>query len=379
MWTFGLPESMSWFIAMLVLGLLAAAGRPEAIGSIQITTSGIVQLAAIPLLGPVGTALLALIAEGTRSTQPIKRVFNVALRVLLALAASGTYYLLGGRPLAYGHVDVWALAGQMALAAITAAVVNTVLLGGVLRINSGGSMRLVMTELVQQIVPGYAFYTVAAFMLAILWAPAGMGWAAIFFFLPSLLVIQWGLRQLATEWTIRHEALAPFVMALDVRFPGAAESSRLTAEAARAIAAGLHLKPTLIDDIAMSARLRDVGMLALDDQPAAVVRRDHARASADVLGQIGFLGKTLRIIAGSHERVDGRGGPQGLVGDQIPIGSRVLAVADAWSQAVMEGRSGHEAVLRCERIVGNALDLECVRALRRAHQRGQLPLTKAAP
>lgn len=376
---YGLPTKASWFGALLLLGLIAAVGRPPAIGSIQMSASGFVQLAAIPLIGPVGTTIIAALPEAFRRTEPIKRVFNTAQRALLTLAAATVYRLLGGATLSFGQIDTWSLAWQMVVAAAVGAIVNAVLLAGVLQLSTSGSLRSILVDLIWQAMAAYGVYTVAAFMLAILWAPVGMGWAAVFFFLPSLLVIQWALRQLATEWTIRHEALAPFVTALDVRFPGAAESSRLTAEVARVIAAGLHLKPALIEEIARSARLRDVGMLALDDQPAAVVRRDHARACADVLGQIGFLGQTVRIIAGSHERVDGRGGPQGLVCDQIPIGSRVLAVADAWSQAVMEGRSRHEAVLRCELIVGQALDLECVRALRRAHQRGQLPLTKASP
>src|SRR5699024_10118823 len=119
-------------------------------------------------------------------------------------------------------------------------------------------------------------YVLAAYILVILWAPAGLGWASVVFFLPTLFVIQWGLQQYAAEWATRHEAVTPFVLALDQRHPGAAEESRLVAEAARAVATGLALPPKAVDEITTAARMRDVGMLALDGAPPAIVRRDHA-------------------------------------------------------------------------------------------------------
>src|SRR5690606_27477678 len=115
------------------------------------------------------------------------------------------------------------------------------------------------------------------------------------------------LRQLAGEWAVRRDALAPFVTALDVRYPGAVDSSRLAAGAAGAIAAAVGLRPSFVDKVVMAARLRDVGLLALEGRPPAIVRRDHAVASASVLGDISFLSGPLTYIAGHHERVDGQG------------------------------------------------------------------------
>lgn len=374
---FGFPRQLTWFWALLVLGLLAGIGRPQAIGPIQMSTYGIVQLAAIPLVGPVGTAVVAALSESYRRKEPVKRVFNMAQRVLLALAAAAVYYLLGGRQLTYGDTGIWALAGQLALAALTGALVNAGLLVGVLRLTTGGSLRVLVVDLVKQIVPAYAIYAVAAYILAILWAPAGLGWVSIFFFLPSLLVIQWGLRQLAAEWAVRHEAVAPFVTALEMRYPGSARSSRLAAEATNAMASGMGMQPAFVDQVTMAARLRDVGMLALDDNSTWVVRRDHVTSTSAMLGHVGFLTGPLGFIAGHHERVDGQGWPQGLSGDQIPLGGRILAVADTWSQAVLEGCDVEEAVLTCEDQSGQSLDGRCVDALRRAHHRGQLPAVEA--
>ncbi|MDN5760472.1 MAG: hypothetical protein L0H59_18455, partial [Tomitella sp.] len=354
----GAPRPMSWVIALLVVAFIASLGRPQAIGPMQFSVSAIVQIAAIPLTGAVGASLVSLVPAITDSTTTVKRVFNTAQRVLLVLSGSLAYYAAGGIALSPALVDVHllTLAVAMAVGTAAAALMNTALLTGVLQRDSGGSLASILRNAMPRVLSSYAVSFVAAYLLVVLWSPARLGWISALFFLPSIVVIQWSLRQLADEWATRHEAVAPFVTALDVRHPGAADSSRLAADAASAIAAAVGLRPSLVDMVVMSARLRDVGLLALEDKPAAIVRRDHAVASAAVLGDVGFLAGPLTFIAGHHERVDGQGRPDGLVGEQIPLGSRAVAVADAWSDAVMAGHTAEEAVRACEGRVGTSLD-----------------------
>ncbi|WP_277454711.1 HD domain-containing phosphohydrolase [Janibacter sp. DB-40] len=362
-------------IALAVAAFFASFGRPQAIGPIQFSVSAIVQLAAIPLTGAVGAALVSVVPSLTERNEAVKKIFNVAQRVLLVLAGSLAYSAVGGvglRP-ALVDIDLVALALTMVVATAGAALMNTALLAGVLQRDSGGSLDFIIRNVTLRVVSSYATSFVAAYILVVLWSPARLGWISALFFLPSIVVIQWSLRQLAGEWAVRRDVLAPFVTALDTRRPGAGESSRLAAGAASAIAAAVGLRPSFVDKVVMAARLRDVGLLALEDKPPAIIRRDHAVASASVLGEVSFLDGSLTYIAGHHERVDGQGRPDGLVGAQIPLGSRVLAVADAWSDAVTDGCSAEEAVRLCEDRVGTHLDEVCVNALRRAHGRGQLP------
>lgn len=371
---FGLPQHHpTWFIALLLLGLLAGIGRPQAIGSIQISIYGIVQLAAIPLIGPVGTAIIAALSESFRRKEPVKRLFNMALRVHIALAAAFVYTRMGGRLLDYGTVDGSSLALQLSLAALAGAVVNSVLLAGVLKLTSGGSLRVFVADLAKQTVPTYGLYTIAAYMLVILWSPARLGWVSALFFLPSLFVIQWGLRQHAAVWATRQKVLTPFVRALDLRRPGATEQSLLGAEAAHAIAQGLGLSPTTVDDVSTAARLRDVGYLALDRAPEAIARRDHSLLARTVLGPVTFLDQSLAMIDAHHERIDGQGYPKGLTDRDIPIGAKIVAVADTWARLVASGIEADAAVNRCAMLAGTGLDQRCVEALRRAAERDQLP------
>lgn len=371
----GPPRSPNWVIALIVVGLLASVGRPQAIGPMQLSISAIIEIAAIPLVGAVGAGLISAVPVLTDRNESVKRVFNAAQRVLLALAGSLVYHAAGGEVLHDGLGDMTPLdlAVAMAAASAVAGLANTVLLAGVLQTSSAGSFTTVSRTLIPRTSAAYATSVVAAYLLVILWSPAELGWVSALFFLPSLIVIQWGLRQHAAEWATRQRVLTPFVRALDLRRPGAAEESRLGAGAAQAMALGIGLSPTKVDEVTTAARLRDVGYLVLDRAPEAIARRDHSLVAREVLGPVSFLEGSLEMIDAHHERIDGLGYPNGLADDAIPIGPRVVAVADMWARLVAAGTDRGAAVARCEESAGTGLDRECVAALRRALERDQLP------
>ncbi len=99
--------------------------------------------------------------------------------------------------------------------------------------------------------------------------------------------------------------------------------------------------------------LHDVGMSALDARVLAkegpltqterrLVQR-HPEISAGRLGPIEVLSDLIPVVRAHHERVDGYGYPDGLVGDAIPLTARILAVADAYS-AMTHPRSYRKAL-----------------------------------
>lgn len=371
----GPPRQPSWVVALLVVAGLASVSKPQAVGPFQLSVAGMIHIASIPLVGPVGAVIVAVLPVLLDRNDLVKRVFNASQRVLLVIAGSAAYAAAGGWQLstADATANPVNLAVRVAVTAVAAGITNAVLLAGVLQRSSGSPWRVVLLGVAKQTSSAYATSIVGAYLFVVLWAPAGLGWVAALFFLPSLLVIQWGLRQHADEWATRHDVLTPFVNALDLRHPGAAEDARIVAAAAGAIAGAMGLSTKLIDQITTAARLRDVGLLALEDAPQAIRRRDHADASRRVFGSIAFLDEPMEIITSHQERYDGDGRPHGLIGRNIPVGARVLATADAWGTSLREGMSPEDAVTSCERMAGHALDPKCVIALRRALERDQLP------
>jgi HD-GYP domain-containing protein (c-di-GMP phosphodiesterase class II) len=146
------------------------------------------------------------------------------------------------------------------------------------------------------------------------------------------------------------------------------------------VARELRLPPDQIRRLRLAALLRDVGkdrlpaaMLAkpgpLTDREWAEVRR-HPELSAALLGGPGY-DDVRHWIQHHHERWDGRGYPQGLAGDAIPLPSRILAVVDAYEGMTSERpyarRLSHrEALSELWREVGRQFDIEVVAAFQRA-------------
>jgi HD-GYP domain-containing protein (c-di-GMP phosphodiesterase class II) len=115
-------------------------------------------------------------------------------------------------------------------------------------------------------------------------------------------------------------------------------SRRVTRHAER-IARALHLPPAEVAKVRTAAAVHDVGKIhvppeildkpgRLSDQEFAVIKR-HPDDGADMLAGIGDA-EIAAMVRHHHERVDGGGYPHGLVGDAIPLGSRIIAVADTF-------------------------------------------------
>jgi HD-GYP domain-containing protein (c-di-GMP phosphodiesterase class II) len=78
--------------------------------------------------------------------------------------------------------------------------------------------------------------------------------------------------------------------------------------------------------------------------------RRHAEEGAAIIDRLGFLSDAVPSIRHHHERFDGRGYPVGLVGEEIPLGARIIHVADAFDSMLST------RVYRPARPLGDALD-----------------------
>jgi hypothetical protein len=107
-----------------------------------------------------------------------------------------------------------------------------------------------------------------------------------------------------------------------------------------AVARLLGLTPEEIDEIAQAAELHDIGKVAipdailhkpapLDDREWAFMRR-HTLIGERIVAAAPALGRVAHIVRSTHERYDGGGYPDGLLGLDIPLGARIVAVCDAF-------------------------------------------------
>ena len=113
---------------------------------------------------------------------------------------------------------------------------------------------------------------------------------------------------------------------------------------ARRIGEDLGLAERDLDDIERAAWVHDLGKLVVPDQP---LRRanlvspedvlhwgEQVRVGAEIVGAVPFLRSTAALVLASRECFDGSGYPFGLQGDAIPLGSRILHLADTFDTLV---------------------------------------------
>lgn len=113
------------------------------------------------------------------------------------------------------------------------------------------------------------------------------------------------------------------------------------------------------ETIITAARIHDLGKITTSDatllKPGKLTDEEfeemkrHSRDGADVLSHISIFTDAARVIRHHHERWDGRGYPDGLAGEEIPVGSRLIAVADTFD-AMTTDRPYREALPACAAI-----------------------------
>lgn len=135
------------------------------------------------------------------------------------------------------------------------------------------------------------------------------------------------------------ETLALLVRAMDQRLPGRAGHAERVAAYAAEIARRLGIPEHEIEDLRVAAHVHDIGMLTLPDsllrKPGRLsagereLLRGVPRAAYGMLVQLNLPDLVLQSVVHQHERWDGTGYPTGLAGDDIPLGARIIAIADA--------------------------------------------------
>ena len=189
----------------------------------------------------------------------------------------------------------------------------------------------------------------------------------------------------------RYRAAASLAKAVDARDTYTGSHSERVAELAARVAVRLGLDAEQIELTRLAASLHDLGKLAIPEEmlKKAGTLTDSERLVLQRHPQIGFrmldsLGVDLiaHLVLHHHERWDGAGYPDSLSGEQIPLGSRIIFVSDAYDAMTSDRRyrprrSSRAALAELERCAGSQFDPGIVAAFREEIEESS-PL-KAAP
>jgi GAF domain-containing protein len=161
------------------------------------------------------------------------------------------------------------------------------------------------------------------------------------------------VRQRESLARFAYETALALTEAIESRDPYTGGHCRRLAEHAAAMAGRLALAPREIEVVRLGAALHDMGKIVVPDsvlkKPGKLtpeeytIIKQHCYSGGQICKRVGFLMDAYPIVYHHHERYDGQGYPDGLKGDKIPIGARIVAVIDAFD-AMTTDRPYREAM-----------------------------------
>jgi diguanylate cyclase (GGDEF)-like protein/putative nucleotidyltransferase with HDIG domain len=406
---FGTSSDLIGLIAIVVLvgGGQALSLELEA-GSISVSAVG--ALAGAALFGPRAALPLAVaivaVEWSARRDDWYYALFNIGALSLASLAAAAVFSV--------GWVD--SRAGELVTAGAGLAaggayfVVNTALISLAMALEGHDRWRAVWKERFSWLLPHYVAFGAVGAAIALAYAAIGLYGLAVFI-LPLLLMrktmaaylghtekstkklrkaaetirtqnvsLEQANRLLKERSTAAMESLSATVDARDAYTAG---HSRRVQQLALAIGRELGLSQAELDLLGHAALFHDIGKLAIPDaillKPVSLTADEwalmqrHADEGARIIDRLGFLNDAVPAIRHHHERFDGTGYPEGLSGDDIPLGARIIHVADALDSMLTTriyraARPADEALEELRRGSGGQFCPRCVSALERLLQ-----------
>ena len=386
-------EAADWQPLALVLVLFALAVASDAmtvqIRSMHVSGAFFAVVLAMVLLGPAPAALIG--ATATLATAPFYRrpaeiAFNNAVVWAVFPFAGGVLVdALGIR----GSDDGLWFCSVVVLVYMATNILNFLLIAAYLRAANGfrvwsSGVPLYMTMLPSEVATalltaavayGYVKLGIGAVALAavVLVVFQYLVWARVQAYERGEELAKRG-RELAS---LQVGLLSTVMQTLSMRDAMTARHSAAVARYSREVARHLGMDEREQDLVHTAALLHDIGKFIfpdsilfadrkLTDEEWEIVKL-HPEQGAKLVRRIEGYGPVADIIIAHHERVDGKGYPNGVAGEDIPLGSRIISVADTYD--VMTSRdsyrrpvSSEAAIVELRRVAGSQLDARVVEA-----------------
>jgi HD-GYP domain-containing protein (c-di-GMP phosphodiesterase class II) len=329
-----------------VISLLALALAAEMTAVKWQVGSAAFSMAFIPLLAGallfpapwamlIGGATQLIVGSALRRKPWDRALFNTSKEVLAVGSASIAFQLLGGHPATTEfHVTAFNILG----AGMAYSAVDSLFGGYAVALLQGASFK----ETWSKMYGGTIVYDVFAVPLPALLAYLYVRWQLLgvaYLTAPLFIVRHIYLQNLKLEQSSR-ELLELMVKNIEARDPYTSGHSQRVSQYARLLAREAGISSRKVEQIATAALLHDVGKTYEEYGPLLrkegrltpderTLLQSHPVRSAELVTTISsFRGPVEQAVRYHHENFDGTGYPEGLVGEAIPIGARVIMVAD---------------------------------------------------
>jgi putative nucleotidyltransferase with HDIG domain len=380
-------EPIGLVVLLAVLAMVSDALTIETKGQ-RLSGSFIALVLAMAFLGPapaVAIALMTICVDTVRTRPPLQYALNNA-------ATYAVFPLIGGL-IARGAVSAGVPVHDVAYGFVVFGIyvftnlLNFALIAIGFRLIVGHSVVGQVRRILVPLLPseGAAATLVLAFSLAYVFlglgalAVAVIALIAFQFLTRALLLSQDRAEELESRTTelasLQVGVLAALVQTLSLRDKMTARHSAAVARYSRAIARAIGSSEEQQELVHTAGLLHDIGKFIFPDRILFADRRlseedweivkRHPAQGARVVGKVAGYGPVAEIIRCHHERIDGKGYPRGLDGEEIPLLSRMISIADTYD--VMTARDSYrdpvsqdEAITELRRVSGTQLDGELV-------------------
>lgn len=369
------PPVNAWALFSLgIVGIALELGRTankssSMAGSLVFIMHLAIGLALGGLFGALMAATITAVTQSYARVSPIKILFNASERVISVGLAFTVYDLLRGvhpprmllpgdpaHPLLF--TDALQDVARFLAAAVVYFVVNSIAVNTVVALSTRKSVLSTwrtntLWVLGYDLVASFFALGVAALFVRFDRAEGVMRFGFIAIFLPFIVIrrvygklnsLEDLYRELDSaydqlELNVR-EQLAMMVKAIEARDPYTSGHSRRVCGLSRAIAVDLGLDAEHVELIENAALLHDVGKIHAEFAPLLqkegkltdeewAVMKTHSAKSAELVSLFSrFRGYVVSCVRHHHERWDGRGYPDGVAGEEIPLGARIITIAD---------------------------------------------------
>jgi diguanylate cyclase (GGDEF)-like protein/putative nucleotidyltransferase with HDIG domain len=362
--TFTQPVLLVTLLGLSCASATMTVALPQPMSASTLPVSYALDFASLLLLGPHETMIVAAAGAFSQSylqtgerPSPRQTLFNAATLIVTVEAAGLVFHLLH----TYPTDRITAVARPLVCAALTYFLVNTWLTAAAIGLTSGQRIATTWRTTFLWSAPNYVAGAGAAALAA--WAVHHAGfWVAPLTFAPIYLTYRTYKVYMGRLEAQRHaqdtsalhlatiEALAGAIDAKDQMTNSHILRVRIYATG---LAEAIGLPPSEIQAVKTAALLHDIGKLAVPEhilsKPGPLTPEEfqkvriHPHVGAEIIAGVPFPYPVAPLILGHHERWDGSGYPQGLAGEAIPIGARILAIVDYYD-AITSERPYHNAL-----------------------------------
>lgn len=373
----------------IVVTAVAAALPVKLPGGVHATITTAPVLAAVfdsALPNPFAAVWVALL--GSLEIRDLRRELpwygTVYNRSNYALAAYASWTVLSFVAPGLPSGEPLGVLGRIAIAGVTFATVNFTLALSAAAIRTHQPLARVWTVSIGNILIGLAAQAPLGWLMAQIATSVGQ-WAALLFMVP-LLLARYSFSRYSEFRDLFFGSVSALSQAIDAKDGFTRGHADRVSRIAGAIAREMRLREHEIEQIELAGLLHDIGKIGVEDRilmkPSRLdedetqLMRRHPEYGAAILEPSAALRPLAPLVLAHHENYDGTGYPQGLKGEAIPIGARIIIVADAYeamtSDRIYRKALGHErAMEQLDKHSGTQFDPAVVRALDTLlHRRG---------